>query len=488
MIAILTAACCLATGALFDVYEIPFETPGAQCFVAASDNDGIADLFVLAGNRITIYKNAQSQAVQRVILAPDTSAVDVADTDDDGANELVAVCGDRLLRYELDPGAASEPVELFRRETQLSMRGGRPYPHVLVVRREGIPLLALPCESTFELRTVSGELVAAHPIGTDAPRYVMYGRPFSSSNVDPPLVGAPDALEFRVSRVIAVEPSLPPDLLPVEAQGPLLRRGTPRQARDAAALEPDAWPWFPVRADGSNRARALYALSGTGLGDTLIRMQQPATGTEGASGEIRVGPRRRYPGVLLLSEDDLPDFNGDGYTDLLLWNSPDPTPTVNTLSRAVVDGHWPIRLTVHLFSPEKERFAPQPAAQLSLVVPVVWFLGGSGRAPVQHMVLRDLDGDKATDLACSVAPQEYAVWRWTKNGFPQTPDFRTVLTERIVAVEQRIDLDGGGRTSIILRGESKLFVLKASPMSVTAPSPDQSATTSLERPLGAPAP
>ena len=375
MIALAMAVCC--AGALFEVQPVTLDQPDAQCFLAQAGPGGCADLCVLSGQTLTVYPDAEAGAVYTVALLPGTSAVDIADTDGDGMGEAVTVCGERIVRYDLGPNADGNPEELFALATQLAEAPGGPFPHVLVVHRGETTLLALPCETTFELRTLTGQVVERHDIGAGAPRPVTYGRPFSAWVMDPPQVGPPGALELRVSRVLAFEPALPDDLLSLEIQGPMYRRGTPRQARDAAELDPEAWPWFPLRTDGTTRERVLYALSGKRQPDTVVRIRRTvAAGARDA--ETQVGPKRSYPGILLDPEAEHPDFNKDGYVDLVLWKAPMPAVTVQGLSRAVTAGRWPLRITVHLFRETAKRYAPQPSGYIATDAPVSWFLAGAG--------------------------------------------------------------------------------------------------------------
>ena len=458
----LTLALRLFLSALFEVHALPFEHNDAECFIAEAGERGAPGLFVLDGWRLSAHGNAEPEAAFTVELLPGTSAVDIADIDGDGLSEVVGICGERLVSYRLDGEGPAEPKDLFLLATQFAAPAAHPFLHVLVIKRDGEPLLALPCEATLELRRASGELVEQCPIGPDAPQHVTYGRPFAIWEVDPPQVGHAEALEFRVSRILASKPDLPDGLLPVEAVGPVFQRATTRQARDAAELEPDAWPWFPVRLDRRIPLRALYALTGPGHGDTLIRIQQPdPAGSEGRNGPVLTGPKRRYPGALLLIEDMLPDFNADGYTDLLLWKAADPTPTVDGMARAMMGGRWPLRVTMHLFAPDKERFAPRSAGSILLEAPLTWFLTSGSGAPLAHVALCDVDGDGATDFGCSTEDRTYSVWHCSGAGFAVEPDFYQVFDESIQEVVLQVDLDGYGRRSIVLRGEERFFVLKA---------------------------
>jgi hypothetical protein len=89
------------------------------------------------------------------------------------------------------------------------------------------------------------------------------------------------------------------------------------------------------------------------------------------------------------------------------------------------------------------------------------FLESAHQVPLRHIVLADFDGDGMTDFACSPAPKEYAVWLFTEKGFSAAPAFRRVFPTGIAGIALRDDLDGQRRTSIVLRGEGRLYVLKA---------------------------
>lgn len=265
-----------------------------------------------------------------------------------------------------------------------------------------------------------------------------------------------------VSRIIEFEPELPDDLLPLETRRLRYRRGTLSQARDAADQGPASWPWFPLRTDGARSRRVIYALAPPDSRNTIIRIQEfeqePASIAER---NARLGPERWYPGALVLPGDGLPDFNKDGYTDLVLWRSPEPGTSVDSLTRILMQGIWPVDLTTHLFSVEKRRYEPVPSARVKCNAPVLWFLTSGSGVPLRHCVLRDFDGDGRTDLGCSTAPGIYSVWLYGKRGFGADPDHTQVVAGPLVAIDFCGDLETRGRTSLALRTEKALYVLRA---------------------------
>ncbi len=450
----------LCLSALFDVKTIPLHTPDSHVFLAHADRDTQADVFVLEKGALNVFSSLHD-TVRTIPLPDGTTAVDIADLDNDGQTELVAICGDRILSIRLDAEGTPVPHDLFSLHTQLADResgspssNATPYPFVLTILRDGKTLLALPCAETFELRAPDGTVVNTYPIGENAPRRASFGAPFRAWTSEPPRLGAHDSIEGGVSRTVAFEPDLPDELegTPVHARS--FRHGTPSQTRDAALLDQESWPWFPLMIDGRDDMRVLHAQAEPGFRDTVVRIQ-------GYAGKSVTSPERRYPGRLVALEDDLPDFNHDRYADLLLWNAPDPGMSVGAATRVIAAGTWPVSLSAHLFSPEKGRYEPVAASRVTCAAPIAWFLTPEESGPVRHCILRDFDGDGRTDLACATAPNRFVVWRYTESGFSLTPDYDHSFPESIVATAFKADLAGKGKTSLGLRTEHALYILFA---------------------------
>ena len=457
----------IASAFVFDVRHIPLADPAAPVFVAHADADKNADVFVLTGNNLSAYSVAQERPPISAVLADGTSGFDVADIDEDALSEVVAVRGDNIMSYKLVPAGAAPVVKtLFVQRNQLSAPAVKPFPYVMVVRYDDLetgietPALALPCENTFEFRRFSGAVFASYPIGSELSHRISYGSPFSAASVDPPQAGPPASIEAEVNRVIAFEPELPDGLLPTAAQPLGYRRGTLLQASNASGKGPDSWPWFPLKTDGATAQRALYALAGADRRDSVVCVREANSERVDLSGKnVTVGPERRYPGILCVLPDDLPDFNGDGFVDLLLWQAPEPGLSVDSLTRVVLGPKWTVNLTVHLFNPQKNRFEPLPASHVAVTIPVEWFLSVTGSGPLRHAVLRDFNGDGRTDLGCATSQNEWAAWLFGEEGFPAKPDFAQRFEEPLKGVESRTALDGGPSTAIGLRTRTALHVL-----------------------------
>lgn len=448
--------------ASFNVQELPIQHPEAKTFIAHADDDAIADIFILDGRTLIIHYGASPGVPSSAILAKGTSALDICDIDGDGRREIISIAGRKVLRQAIPaPGrAAAPPAILFECETLLAGPVVAPHPYVLAVPYEGRTLLALPCFNRLELRSLDGELVAEFPILQQARAADSLSTPFSAWAINPPQAGPSGALEFRVSTFADAAPELPEALRPPLDPRLTYRLGTARHVREAAAQAPETWPWFPLRTDGTPRERVLYALARPDYADTLILIRSPdARNLPERRNAYAYTSKRRYPGILLLPRDVLPDFNGDGYADLLLWKAPLPGTSLDSLSRAAYGGTWPLQLSVHLYSPEDGLFRPGPQGHLRQRVPITWFMAREFGAPIRNPTLRDFDGDGGTDLAFSPRPKEFALWLY-RDGFAKEPDYVASFPGRILDVELMADLEGNGKTTILLRSEKAFYALR----------------------------
>jgi hypothetical protein len=463
MTSLILAACSLCCGALFSLQTIPVEQPDAQCFFAETDGRGCGDLVVIDGLRLAVHPGAETAESFSILLDPETSAVDVADIDGDGQPDLVAVAGDRVLKYSMEPAGPREAQLLFSSHSQLSAATPRPFPHVLVLARGGRSLIALPTADRLELRAPSGELVESHAIGLDAAHRVSFGQPFSALPVQPPRLGTPGALQMRIIQTAAFVPALPEGLVPLDPAGAPQCGGSVAQAAVAARGDPpESWPWFRLHPSGpQDDERVFFAYDPNGARETLVRVRRALPPVSGRGRELKLSGAQRYPGMAIPSSTKVPDFNGDGYADLLLWNAAAPAPTVGAVTRALTQGYWSVRLTVHLFDPASGHYAPVPFVVIPLQVPVAWFLADPGSPPVRHLVLDEFNGNDRTDLVFATAPDKLAVWVAVPSGIRPDPHQEIQLPGPIQRVELRGDLDGDGRTSLVLSGPGAFYVLRA---------------------------
>ncbi|MBM3288851.1 MAG: VCBS repeat-containing protein [Candidatus Hydrogenedentes bacterium] len=448
-----------ALGALFDVHTIPLDAqpPGGpqqmvQTLWALADNDAVADLLLLQGNKLTTFLSTGE--IRETQLPAGVSAIDVADIDGDGHAEIIAVQGKAVLRCALAlPGDAKGPVKLFEADSLYALAPALPTPAVIVQRADdsGKWLVTLPTAAGLERRSLDGTPVDASPYAESRHRTENY-TPKSYRDSGSLHLGFSAESEFYLAPRPTEEAKRKGDETIVLGAG-----ATATGLRHASNDDAVNWPWFAVRTDKAKMTRAYCAVEESL--NTLVRMCDVAIDAGGTPAGIAVpGPERRYPGAMVPVRDTAPDFNGDGYADLLLWNAPRPGISVDALLRAVVGRNWPMTLTVHLYSPDKGRFEPMPATELVYRIPVTWFL--TGGVPLRHYVLADFNGDKKTDLAMCTAENEYAVWLYT-DGFPAVPDETHTFTENITGIELTGDIASNGKTSIVLRSTGHIYALHA---------------------------
>ncbi len=441
---------------VFDVVPIPLGQPGARVFLVATSPGDTADVAVLTENILSIYETREGQPRFSVALPEDTSVFDIVDISDNGATEIVAVQGRRVLVIHLD---RQPPLsrELFQLDAPLKHTSGYPLPHTLAVQRDGEWLLALPQKSALELRTLDGEVVDSLPPGDIRRSPMPFDRPFIARTVDPPVVAPPGTIEMHVDQVVVHD--APHTGGPARETPETHHRGSLIPLHGAQEDNYQRWPWFPLLAAGGTEQRVLYRLTEPDYEDTLIRIQQPEpTPTPDGESGVRVTPPRRYRGSLLPPWQTLPDFNADGYTDVLLWVAPSPGRSVEALTRALASQAWPLELRMHLFDPDRNRYDPRNAGIIRTRVPIGWFLHPERGSPLRLLVKGDFTGDGHTGVAFATNENEYSAWLYD-DGFPARPSFHHRFPEPINSVETRGDLDGSGRTGILLRGTQNVYVL-----------------------------
>lgn len=465
MSALLAALGLMASGALLQVQLLPWTPDKSACFTTDANLDGRAEICILREQVLNIYGRRGNTPLHSVTLPARTTAIDIVDIDHDKVADLIALCEERVLRYRLVGEKTEEPETLFSQPSQFSRADGYPFPTVLIVERDGTQLIALPTEASLEVRSLDGKLVNTYPIGVNAPYHVSIGKPFSYWVNQHAQSGPADALEFRVNSLASYKPLVPDGAFPIDVSTPATQRlGLGRQQWDADEHNPDSWPWFSITRSEGGTIRALYRQSENAPDSTVLRVRTLAVdqGPGVAEGDV-VGPPRLYPGTLILQPDASPDFNGDGFTDLILWKSPRPTLSADGLARAATSKVWPLNVTTHLYLPDKKRFAPKPGSPIGLEVPVAWLLSASTQGPLPAVVLRDFNGDGKTDFACLTSEDTMSVWKAGDAGLDPDPVFQEQFPVKVEEIMFECDLDGQGTASIALRCGNQLAVLRPNP-------------------------
>lgn len=442
-------------GASFNVEIVPGGAANTRAFVAQADRDAAPEIFVLSGFALTVLQDGGTRKADTFILDPGTSVIDVADVDDDGISELYSVAGAEIRRRSLAPGSSeSTSTILFSRDTLLAQSDAGPRPYVLATKWRGQPALALPESEGLVILSLAGEVLHRFPLDDTGRTHLRV------THASPPQAGRPGALEFWADGALNAPQSLEPGERPDDLL-PTARRASYAQAREASGLPPEDWPWFLLTATSDPQRRIMYALPESGRGETLIRVRgEPRRESPESSAAFGYSPQRRYPGTIVVPPERPPDFNSDGYADLLLWSSPMPGTSVDSLLRAAQSRNWPLRLTTHVFSPTRNIYQGQATSRIEIRVPIAWTLMPKNGLPLRHLVLRDINGDGRTDVALATGTSRFALWLCKSPGaFSKEPDYSAELPEAIRDVALVAGM-GEIRTSVIaLRGDKAVYVL-----------------------------
>ena len=427
---------------VFDVQSIPMTEPKPQIFYSQGDGQGNAAVCALAGSSLTVYFRTGEG---RTLALPDgVGAFDIASLEEGVAPQIVCRRGKQIFAIPLAASTQRiEPVALFETENPEPGAAVLPFPRTMVISKDGRRGLVLPFEDAQEFRSLSGELLARYPNATPENPSEEDTRVYSLTGRMTPLV--PGGLAFIVGDDEMIGTGLPDELTLAE----------PTSGHHEASFRRE----FPLSStDSSLRVEYSYH---TETWDTLVSMPLVAPKAslpkKGEAPEKK-GPARRYPGTIMVDREYAADFNGDGYTDLLLWSAPKPGLSIDSLIRTAIGNTWPVRLTIHLYSADKKRFDPAPVATIAMQVPVFWFVDLGKGHPFPLWLVRDFDGDGKNDLLLPSKDSELSVWL-ARDGFASTPSDKMTFLEPLERIIASSDVDLKGRTGLVIQGQSRLHIL-----------------------------
>lgn len=473
MNAILIWASLFCAAPVFEPVAIPLPNGTSSIFLARADEDEAADVFLLQGRRMTIRLDAGGE--RRVSLPEGVGAFDVADLDADGRSEILGIRGNEVIEIDTltSAGAEEPPRVLFKAESLYSAPSPDPFPQVMVTTFNLQLCVVLPVSGALRAYSIEGTLLEEFAVpAADS------GQPALREGVDVVSLTRPGTAPsgetwLKCYQTIEMAPNLPAELAPPPAS----HFTTWSKSHEAAAPEGEeplpagmetgeyAGSWHCTSLQEDPAKMRMLLCRPDDAGNTLVFLHDiPLISGELNWAESKRSPIRKYPGRILTEGfDPLPsynqkaDFNGDGFVDLVLADAPRPGTSVDSLVRTVLGRTWPLRLTVHLFVPEKERFDPKPFGVIDCKIPVTWFFG---LQPLRNVCIADFDGDKTTDLGFSSEESEFQVWL-AADGFGNQPDWSYKFPGPIESIETAADIAGNGRMSLLLRCERTLFLLRA---------------------------
>lgn len=416
---------------------IPAPSEG-HAFLLQADSDPEPEWAVQNTSTLIIAGFSDSGDTRKYTLPADVTLFDVRDTNGDGSPELAAVRGGALCYWSSLDDAATESPDHCVEEAELApLAYGAPRPaRLFVTVGPRIRLSAPGIDRKWDL-TAQETSTTDTPSGVQNYRLAYFhvwraASPYNQENfID----------VFRFAQVYETVSDRSESLgnFITSAQG---RQGGTRRARDAAHAGPAAWPWFPLTASPVP-TRVLYALAPPDYRDTLIRFQR-AGRTEPLTrpGPQRISPDRRYPGIIIAPAQTPPDFNGDGYADLLLWNTEPAGRSLGRLLRAAQSGTWSITLSVHLFDPRIQRYAARPDTAIQLQAPIDTVLAGGVNGPFKHLLTKDVNGDGRSDIVTSGVGDAFAVYTYD-GGLPKSPAYETDFGESVQSILVDATSDAG---------------------------------------------
>lgn len=428
-----------------NVFVVPL-SEHADEFLVDIDIDGTGDVAVLDGVNLTVYPAANRNEPWRLTFPAHARALDITPHPATGKIAVLAACGPEIRLFGFGEDNTPKGERLFEHSSYLS-DGDHPYRNVMVFERAGESLFFLPSTGAIELRTWTGEL--RERIEPEESRGIRRFEEVTGVSVQSSRIGGASSLEFDVRRGVGNEPAFIEEQWEQSAEPESYSRSMMWSDFDDLDSLPDRWPWFVLQPDVENSPRVRCANRLT-PGETHVRIDT----TLSDNGSI--GPARKYPGMITRLNAELPDFNGDGYTDLLLWNTDRPSVSVSAIARVAVQQYWPIRLSAHLFDPDSGRYTAKPFAALDVRATWEMLLSGAYGSPLRHWVIDDIDADGRTDVAFTVDERTYVRWTMAEDG-AYTQELN--LPEPIEDLSFAQSLDNTGRITIGLRTKSALHVI-----------------------------
>lgn len=416
----ISAACIAACVSTFALEPQTFNTDNAQATfrIFDIDNDRTADFLVLQGETLHLLRSRYAFEIVPIAIPDNTRWLDLG-KEVEGLKPLgIAVSPTAVYRLN---GEEVRPTwqKLFEFPNPLEESGAdAAFTQVLATSGEkSIMLIRRSADSlAFDLAGSPVELADSFSQSTP------YGLQFEYEEWRIP-TSSRNTLAFEIAALRP--PALRGDSL---STGPQYDPPRVRQVMESRFENADRWPWMPLSLGENFPERLYFVYDPPEFQRTRTRIRKPGNPNrplEPAAPTLL--PERIYPGRVLVTRNALPDFNSDGYRDMISWTAPDPGRSVARLMRTLNDGAWPVQLSVRLYEPDRESFAVKPDAVLNIRLPIAWFFAGAAGEPFRNLAVCDLNLDGRHDLAMSLTPTLYAVWFWD-DGFASQPDFVTETT------------------------------------------------------------
>ncbi len=440
----------LAAPEPLSVQQYSAQSQNAALYVLPAAHAVAPHIVILDDTTLTVYPANTSRPLFTHTIPADTLMFDLVDTNDDFEPELFTLSPDALHHHS---GGAQESItQLFPIEPPLPWKVEQPFLHSLIVSYLDAYHAAIPYLDTITLKDFKGEVV------TTFPKVLSTTETLFSLPIHPNQVGHSGAFEFRVDTMLTTPIEVPQALRSTmvhDSYEPL----SPRKLRESETLELELWPQFPLRVASEGIPAVLYASHAPEHVNTVIRLkQQVLRSTPNTAEPYRFSSKRIYPGTMAIAESGLPDFNQDGYHDLVLWNIPLPGHSTSALLNSLQRQNWPLNITIHLFDPEKGLYEARPKARIKTHIALQYLFTRQSHSPLHNLSFADMNQDGASDLVFSPTPEELEVWCY-QDGFNATPEYRSHFENPVslIAVPKQEMLNQAH--SILLRDKTSIYRL-----------------------------
>ncbi|MFP6581934.1 MAG: hypothetical protein VCD00_05190 [Candidatus Hydrogenedentota bacterium] len=436
----------------YQVFPYSATSENAALYVLPGSHPATSNIVILDGTELTVYPSNATHPSLRHQIDPNTLLFDLFDTNDDDIPELFTLLPDALFHYP-EPNNQTK-ITLFGITPSLPWLVTQPFIHPIILSYDNAHLAAIPYQNNITLKTFEGKTLST------LPKILSDTHSLFTIPVSPNQIGSPDAFEFKVDTLLTTAINIPRELRPAPSiPGPTFT--TPRLLRESEQRDLDLWPAFPLTDSPDNNERVIFASYAPEHVHTIIRIKRDRPTSAFTQTELQTyTPERIYPGTIATSQSGYPDFNADGYHDLVMWRMALPGRSINTMINSLRSQTWPIELTVHLYDRNKRRYTARPTARIKTTVAIQFILMRQNQSPLRNLSFADLNNDGASDLTLSPQPDTLETWVF-ENGFEPKPNFRSRFQNPVELISPLRQETNASTATLLLRDKTTIYRVNA---------------------------
>lgn len=432
----------------FDVQQYSAESGNAALYVLPGSSAESPNIAILDDSTVTIYREGQLRAKSTTTIPANTLLFDLYDTDKDSIPELFVLTPNEVRHFP-EPGNQTT-VRLFALNEPLPWIVDQPFLHPLIFHYNNVRLVAIPYQDNITLRNFDGKTISV------LPKLLSDIHSLFTIPIEPNQIAPEGSFEIRVDTLLTTAISVPQELRPTSSTKPFAPI-SPRQLRDTEQLELDQWPSFPLTKSSDKITKVIYASYAPEHIHTIIRIRKELPrNIPGAIEPFRYSTKRIYPGTIGISKAGLPDFNNDGFHDIVLWKVPMPGNSLSSLMGSLQSQTWPIEITTHLYDPEKGLYESRPRNRIKTTVALQYILTRQSESPLRNLSFADLNNDGKADITFSPRPDSIAAWLYDEDLNTQ-PDFASEFNDELSLITLNRAEAPNQQQSIMLRGDRSIY-------------------------------